>query len=159
MSHIDVVIMVIYPMINKVSILFLLISIIIMLGSHFFIVLPRLFALRISGAFYLFTTGNTWLGLVLTIVYIGGILVLFSYFLTLSPSSPIRVHYLLFLTPILVINWSVRSVEITSTPFRIINLYLLFVFIFSVSWLFYTIIIVTCIRVRTWGPLRVWTKW
>lgn len=159
MSHIDVVIMVIRPMINKVSILFLLISIILILGSHFFIVLPRLFALRVRGAFYLFTTGNTWLGLVLTIVYIGGILVLFSYFLTLSPSSPMPIHYLLFLTPILVIDWSVRLVKITSTPFRIINLYLVSVFVFSVTWLFYTIIIVTRIRVRTWGPLRIWTKW
>lgn len=106
-------------------------------------------------ALHLIISGAAWLGLAILMIYVGGIIVLFSYFLTLSPSQPILWKSWLLILPTLVVNYSdLKTTNIIGQPYWLINHFLTALFIFSVLWLFYAIVVVVKLSLYNQGPLR-----
>ena len=143
-------------MINTLPIIIIILSISLITGSHFFLVLPRLLGLRLALAADLRVSRNTWIGIILVIVYIGGIMVLFTYFLTLTRGQPLKLKYSLILLPVLVFDNHVPASTLFARPSALINHFLTPAFIFSVLWLFLAIVIVVKVTFFSSGPLRVY---
>lgn len=144
-------------MYNFTSTLLVIIGAACILGGHFFLILPSLLLICIYLIAHIVWNGDLWLGLVLTIVYVGGILILFSYFVTLSPSTPIKVNWTLVLAPVVIIRIDkYTSINLIRSPTRILHLKYLTLFVFSVSWLLFAIIIVVYITGAFGGALRRW---
>lgn len=142
-------------MVTLLPIIMIILRIILILGRHFFLVLPRLLILRRAMALHLIISGAAWLGLAILMIYVGGIIVLFSYFLTLSPSQPILWKSWLLILPTLVVNYSdLKTTNIIGQPYWLINHFLTALFIFSVLWLFYAIVVVVKLSLYNQGPLR-----
>ena len=143
-------------MINTLPIIIIITSISLIIGSHFFLVLPRLLGLRLALATDLGASGNAWIGIILVIVYIGGIMVLFTYFLTLTRGQPLKLKYSLILLPVLVFDNYIPASTISVSPSMLINYFLTPVFIFTVVWLFLAIVVVVKVTYFASGPLRVY---
>lgn len=143
-------------MINTLPIIIIIISISLILGGHFFLVLPRLLGLRIGLATDLRASSNTWIGLILVIVYVGGIIVLFTYFLTLTRDQPLKLKYSLVFLPILLFDNYTPVPTLSVRPFILINHFLTPAFIFTVLWLFLAIVVVVKVTYFASGPLRVY---
>lgn len=124
-----------------------------------------LLALQIRLALRLIT--SSWFAFLLFLIYIGGLLVIFSYFAALSPNHPTNVSrpLLVFLSSslsLLAISWLLNItpnfIVTEPTPTTAIlslftdkNLPLLF---FMGLILFFALILVVKIRIRSSGPLR-----
>jgi len=143
-------------MVNLLPTFLLIISMSLIIGSHFFLVLPRLFVLRMSFAFELWWRGATWLGLAILLVYVGGIMILFTYFLTLTGSQPIQWKYTLLLLPVLSVDPKIHLIMIQSRPYELINSFIYPVFAFAALWLFYAIVVVVKVTFVRGAPLRVY---
>ena len=129
----------------------------IILGRHFFLILPRLFILSISFSLLLRRQGFVWIALVIIIIYIGGMMILFTYFLSLRESRPLFLKYSLIVLPLFVTSWDFTShINIRAIPTNMFNIFLSFIFVFSVSWLFIAIIVVVKITLFNEGPLRIY---
>ena len=134
------------------------------------ILVPGPFALGLSILFtallVAFTTASilsSWLGFLIYLIYVGGILVIFSYFLALTPNQPtmfklqiptLLLTYIAFLISTCTSNiWNMFTnyIPYTSTIFQRRNLLTL---LLAVITLLLAIIIVTKTSIFSKGPLR-----
>jgi len=134
--------------------LLIVVSVSLILGAHFFMVLPRLFLLRIALSYDLIAAGAVWLGLAVVIVYIGGMIILFAYFLTLTHSRPLLLNYGLLLFPLVLVDAYTPVTSLISSPAHLINHLLVPAIVFSVAWLFLAMVVVVKLSSFPEVPLR-----
>lgn len=114
---------------------------------------------------------STWFGILLFLIYIGGILVIFSYFVAIAPnfelrlkfifSSSILYFFILFIflqkftdyISIIIINFSAKNIYSLFESFNILILISLGIF------LFLALVIVVKVSNRSSGPLRPFIKY
>ena len=142
-------------MIEFLPLMCVMFCIILITSSYFLLVGPSLLFLSVRGVLWLSLSGNTWLGIILFLVYIGGILVLFTYFLSLTQDFPVQ--RTIYLSPLAVVGtifyYNAPYTGPTST-FIVVNNAVLSCYIISGLWLFFAIVVVVKLRAPNLGPLR-----
>jgi len=129
-------------------------------SSYFLLIGPRLLLLGSGGALWLSIRGAPWLGFILFLIYVGGILVLFTYFLSLSQDKPIsNIYYIIPLVVLLafVVPYSGVLLSFRSS-FIVVNNAATNCYLLSGLWLFFAIVVVVKLTLPSIGPLRV-TQW
>lgn len=100
---------------------------------------------------------SAWLGLVILIIYLGGMIIVFSYFLVLIAKHKIgKPYYILILLPLVPIV-SVQYGIIISTPLTaitIIHVQSAPILLFCISALLFTLPVVYFLTARNRGPIR-----
>ncbi len=112
------------------------------------------------------TLSINWFGMILFLIYIGGILVIFSYFVAIEPNQHlevIKIFTILILTTTIIIillphptsnNGFIKFIE-QEAPLRIILSHNnTFILLFLVILLFLTLIVIVKISFRNKSPLR-----
>ena len=149
--------------------LWLILNLLLTLGISLILV-PGPFALGLSILFIALLVASStsalissWLGFLIYLIYVGGMLVIFSYFLALTPNQPtifklqaptLLFTYIAFLMSTFSLRlWSIFSVysPYTSSLFEGSNLSIL---LLAVITLLLAIIIVTKTSIFSKGPLR-----
>lgn len=148
---------------GRIIIVMRIISIII-LSTNPIILMGLVLSLSVGIVIFISWVSSRWFGIIVVIIYIGGMLVIFSYFVSLRPNQPF------YVLPILGLGvWSLVVLIFTRKPGivsgvgagsavsvrRIFHIYSdLTILILLIVILFVAIVIVTKIVYRNWGALR-----
>lgn len=116
---------------------------------------------------YIALISSTWFAFLLFLIYIGGLLVIFSYFIALSPNhpisltQPISLFFITLFTSLLILSITLpilSPLAIYKPHFTsLLNLFTtknLPLLLFLTLILFFALILVVKIRLRSSGPLR-----
>lgn len=131
----------------------LIISTTLIIRGHFFFITPAIFTLSIALATTIYINKSLWLGLRVVIIYIGGIIVLITYFISIT-QSPIIKFTPIWTLPIILIDPSTTDITINTEFYTFINNYIWILPIFTATWLCLRIIIVAHLSSYSAGPLR-----
>lgn len=107
---------------------------------------------------------SSWIAFLIFLIYIGGILVIFSYFVSIIPNQTLSIAYnitaiLLSLLTIIITSslLNIQPTIISSQPLLLNTIYLSFntpVLILLASILLFTIVVVVKLTILSKGPLR-----
>lgn len=107
---------------------------------------------------------SSWIAFLIFLIYIGGILVIFSYFVSIIPNQTLSIAYnitaiLLSLLIIIITSFllNIQPTIISSQPLLLNTIYLSFnipILILLASILLFTIVVVVKLTILSKGPLR-----
>lgn len=142
-------------MVEFLPIVLIIICLALITTGYFLAIGPSLLLLSMAGVCWLRNIGATWLGIILFLMYVGGMLVLFTYFISLSSDSPIQNSY--YVIP------AIRLVSILPhghfpayiyEPVIVVNNTSIGCYVLRGLWLFFAIVIVVKLTTPIGGPLR-----